>query len=128
MRRRKKNRTDGGFIMVSRQMTRSAAFRSLTPRGMALLVGLMDRYLGDDNRVALSTRDAAKWLKSGLHQVAEAFAELEAKGFIRCHERGGFTRKVRHATTWTLTNVRAWRAASHARFSVLATRPRGRKI
>ena len=62
----------------------------------------MDLYQGDDNRVAMSAREAAAWLKSGLHQAVAAFAELETKGFIRCHERGGFSRKVRHATVWTL--------------------------
>jgi hypothetical protein len=103
MSRRKKSRTDGGFVMVSRQMTRSAAFPSLSPRAGWLLVGLMDRYDGNDNRVPMSLREAATWLKTGLHQAAEAFAELEAKGFVRCHQRGGFTRKVRHATVWTLT-------------------------
>jgi DNA-binding XRE family transcriptional regulator len=103
MSRRKKSRTDGGFVMVSRQMTRSAAFRSLSPRAGWLLVGLMDRYGGNDNRVPMSMREAATWLKTGLHQAADAFSELESRGFVRCHERGGFTRKVRHATVWTLT-------------------------
>ena len=37
------------------------------------------------------------------NKTAEAFAELEAKGLIRCHERGGFSRKIRHASVWTLT-------------------------
>jgi hypothetical protein len=63
----------------------------------------MNAYNGEDNRVAMSSRSAAAWLKSGLHQAVDAFAELEDKGFVRCYERGGFVRKVRHATTWTLT-------------------------
>jgi hypothetical protein len=103
MRRRKKSRADGGFVLLSRQVTRSAAFCSLSPRAVALLVALMDHYEGQDNRVPMSRDEAVAWLKSGTHQAAQAFAELEAKGFVRCHERGGFTRKVAHATTWTLT-------------------------
>lgn len=103
MSRRKRHRADGGFVLLSRQVTRSAAFCSLSPRAVALLIALMDRYEGHDNRVSMSRDEAAAWLKSGTHQAAEAFAELEAKGFIRCHERGGFTRKVPHATIWALT-------------------------
>jgi hypothetical protein len=121
--RRKKYRADGGFVMVTRQLTRSAAYRSLTPRAGWLLHGLMDRYQGDDNRVSMSTREAATWLKSGLHQVAKAFDELEDKGFIRCHERGGFTRKVRHATTWTLTMY--GRAGQKGTLDFLSWRPGG---
>jgi len=101
--KRKKYRADGGFVQLTRQVTRSSAFRSLSSRAVALLIDLMDRYYGQDNRVSMSRREAAEWLKTGSHQVADAFAELERKGFIRCYERGGFTRKVRHATVWTLT-------------------------
>jgi transcriptional regulator with XRE-family HTH domain len=100
---RRKRRLDGGFYQVARLMTRSAAYRSLTPRAGWLLHRLMDEYAGEDNRVSLSRRDAEAWLKSGPHKAALAFDELEDKGFIRLHERGGFTRKVRHATVWTLT-------------------------
>jgi hypothetical protein len=103
MSRRKKYRTDGGFVMVSRQMTRSAAYRSLSPRAGWLLHGLMDHYEGSDNRIAMSRREGEAWLKTGSHKVAAAFAELQEKGFILCHERGGFSRKIRHATVWTLT-------------------------
>jgi DNA-binding XRE family transcriptional regulator len=103
MSRRRKTRHDGGFVMVARMMTRSAAYRSLSPRAGWLLHGLMDRYTGTDNRVAMSRRDAEAWLKSGPHKAMLAFDELEDKGFIRLHERGGFTRKVRHASVWGLT-------------------------
>jgi hypothetical protein len=103
MSRRKKHRADGGFYMTTRQMTRSAAYRSLSPRAGWLLHGLMDLYMGDDNRVAMSVREAGAWLKSGFHQATAAFTELQDKGFIRCYERGGFSRKVAHATVWTLT-------------------------
>jgi hypothetical protein len=103
MSKRKKSRTDGGFVMMSRQMTRSTAFRSLSPRAGWLLVGLMDRYNGNDNRVPMSTREAATWLKTGFHQAGDAFAELGGKGFVRCYQRGDFRQKVREATVWTLT-------------------------
>jgi hypothetical protein len=103
MSRRRKRRADGGFVMVSRQLTRSAAFLSLRPPAVALLLGLMDRYDGDDNRVPMSRREAERWLKSGSYQVAAAFHELEAKGLVRCHQAGGFTCKVRIATVWELT-------------------------
>jgi hypothetical protein len=103
MSRRRKTRQDGGFYMVARLMTHSAAYQSLSPRAGWLLHGLMDRYQGTDNRVAMSRDEARALLKSGPHQAAVAFDELQAKGFIRCHERGGFSRKVAHATVWALT-------------------------
>jgi hypothetical protein len=103
MSRRRNSRADGGFVQVTRQLTRSPACESLSARAGWLLMGLMDVYGGNDNRVAMSRREAMAWIKSGERQVAEAFAELESKGLIRSYQRGGFSRKVRHASVWTLT-------------------------
>lgn len=51
----------------------------------------------------LSVREAAKRLGIAPNTAARAFNELEEKGFIKPKQKGAFAWKVRHATSWILT-------------------------
>lgn len=80
------------------------AYRSLSPLARALLVELYALYNGSNNGdLFLSVRKAASRLNVGKTTVAPAFKELETRGFIRARQRGAFTWKERHATSWVLT-------------------------
>ena len=50
----------------------------------------------------------------------ETFHELEEKGFIKRHVCGSFNWKLRHATTWILTEFAAGRKSSHQGVRALA--------
>lgn len=82
----------------------SEAWRSLSCEARALLIELAGLYNGENNgELFLSVRDAARRINTGKSTAARAFDELMARGFIRPHVLGAFSRKVRHATSWVLT-------------------------
>jgi hypothetical protein len=82
----------------------SEAWRSLSCEARALLVELSAFYNGENNgALFLSIREAARRLNIGKSSAARAFAELTDRGFIRPLVKGAFSRKVRHATSWVLT-------------------------
>jgi len=80
------------------------AYRSLGPHARALLVELKFRFNGNNNGfISLSQDEAAGLLNCARGTAAKAFADLEAKGFVKARQRGSFGWKVRHATEWILT-------------------------
>jgi hypothetical protein len=86
---------------------RSAAWLSLTPVARTVYVQLRLRFNGSNNgAIPYSAREAAEECRINKDTASRAFAELQAKGFIECATPGGFTRKVRHATEWRLTDER----------------------
>lgn len=85
-------------------MMDSAAWRHMRPIARALLVQLYSLFNGMNNGdLFLSVRDAAQALNVTANTAMKAFGELETHGFIRARQRGAFTLKIRHATTWILT-------------------------
>ncbi len=91
-------------VRVYRWMLTSPAYRSLGCYARCLLVELGARYNGDNNgHIPMSVREAAGLLGCSQPTACKAFLELEGKGFIRAHEKGAFHVKVRHSTTWILT-------------------------
>ena len=85
-------------------MMNTEAWRQLRPASRALYVELAKLYNGANNgEIWLSVRDAARLINVNKDTAARCFKELEEKGFIRANLRGHFIWKVRHATTWILT-------------------------
>jgi hypothetical protein len=67
-------------------------------------LALAQRYNGYNNgEISMSVREAARLLHVAKDTATKAFRELEAKGFIRRNICGSFNWKIRHATTWILT-------------------------
>ncbi len=83
----------------------SPAWKALTPVARALYLLLKALYKGNNNgRLVLSIRQVADELHISKTTAANAFAELQAHGFIEAMIRGSFGgRKDRRATEWLLT-------------------------
>lgn len=80
------------------------AYRHLSCPARCLLVELMRSFDGGNNGdVFMSVRDAAAAINVSKDTAGGALLELQAVGFIRAKEKGAFSLKKRHATTWILT-------------------------
>jgi DNA-binding MarR family transcriptional regulator len=92
------------YVSLSYWLLDSAAYRALSVAARALYVELKMLYNGGNNgKIFLSVRDAAKRIHASKSQAAKAYHELEAKGFIKARQRGDFNWKAKRATTWVLT-------------------------
>ena len=88
-------------------LLRTAAWLSLTAAERAVYIQLASRYNGCNNgKVGFSVRDAAKECRISKNTAAHAFKALVRTGFIEIKTPGGFSRKVRHAAEWLLTEYR----------------------
>jgi len=86
----------------------SPAFQSLSPVAVRLLIELKTLYNGRNNgSLFLSVREAHRRIGVGKNQAAQAFKDLQDRGFIRPNVVGGFDYKdgARKglATSWILT-------------------------
>jgi DNA-binding transcriptional regulator YhcF (GntR family) len=82
------------------------AWRSLDATGRAIYIEIAARYAGpgsNNGRIPYSVRDAAKTLKIGKSTAARALKQLQERGFIVAITKGAFSRKLKHATEWRLT-------------------------
>jgi hypothetical protein len=79
------------------------AWQSLSADARALLIEFRSLW-NVDNRVFLSIRQMGQRLNMCPKRAQKARDELLGRGWIRMMERGSFTRKVRHATVYALTN------------------------
>jgi hypothetical protein len=94
----------GRHVRLHHWMMVTPAWRTLTCPARALLVELYALFNGTNNgALFLSVRDAAERLAVSKSTAARSFDQLCERGFIRPHVRGAFSRKVRHATQWVLT-------------------------
>jgi hypothetical protein len=85
-------------------MMKTPAWQSLAIGPRQLLVELYNLYNGSNNgQLFLSVRDAAKRLHVTPNTVSPWFGVLIETGFIKVAQRGTFSLKSRHATSWTLT-------------------------
>jgi len=92
------------FVKLEHWMLMTPAWQSLPPAPRALYLALAQRYNGSNNgEISMSIREAARLLHVAKDTATKAFRELEAKGFIRRNICGSFNWKIRHATTWILT-------------------------
>lgn len=84
-----------------------AAYRHMSAAGRAALMEFRFRYNGVNNgEISMSVRELAGLLNCANNTAQNAIKELERLGWIKARVKGTFTRKARHATTWTLTHER----------------------
>lgn len=105
-RRKGGSNKDARHVRLYHAMLRSEAWKSLDANAKALYVEISARYAGlgsNNGRIPFSVREAARALKVGKTTAATAFDHLQERGFIAPETKGAFSRKVRHATEWRLT-------------------------
>ncbi len=92
------------FLKLEHWILRTDAWRSLSPQSRAVYIEIAQRFNGSNNgEISLSVREAARLVNIAKDTATKAFHELEAKGFIRRNVCGSFNWKLKHATTWILT-------------------------
>lgn len=92
------------FVKLEHWMLQSEAWRSLSPAARSLYVELAQRYNGLNNGdISMAVREAARLIHVAKDTASKTFRELMEKGFIRANVPGDFNWKIRHATTWFLT-------------------------
>ena len=80
------------------------AWQSLPPASRSVYLDLAKIYNGSNNgNIALGVRRTARLVNIAKDTASKCFRELEAKGFIRRRVCGSFDWKLRHETTWVLT-------------------------
>lgn len=99
-----RSKKEGWHIRFYHWELDTPAFRSLSPVAKALLIEFKRRYNSHNNGlIHLSHRDAAKAINAAVNTIKRGLRELIGKGFIRVAQLGSFSQKIRHATTWVLT-------------------------
>lgn len=110
-----RSRRRGRFVLLHHWMLNSPAWRSLGPASRAIYLELAKIYNGSNNgEIGLGVRRVARLIHIAKDTASKCFRELEAKGFIRRNVCGSFDWKLKHETTWILTE--------HPFGSALATR------
>lgn len=91
-------------VRIHHWLMETAAWRSLGPVARAALVELYSYYNSQNNGdVFMSVRRLATAIHVSPTTANKALHELVDKGFIRPRQLGSFNWKMRHATTWVLT-------------------------
>lgn len=99
-----RSKKEAPYMRVFFWMFDSVAFQSLTPKARSLILSLSRLYYGGNNgKIFLSYRDAARISGFSKNTAKEAFEELIQKGFVKALVKGSFNVKQPHATTWILT-------------------------
>lgn len=84
------------------------AWRSLSGNAVKVLLALVARDNGTRNgELSFSVREAADVANLSPATAKRCLDELQDRGFIRCTQKGAFSRKVQHASTWRYT-WQAW--------------------
>lgn len=97
---------ENGFILIERDMIRSVAWQSLSPKAGWVLIDMWSRHNGKNNgAIPYGLGDAQKLLGCGRSTAVGLLHELEDKGFIVAVRRGSFNVKSGKArrTVWRLT-------------------------
>lgn len=98
---------EGTFVLLQHWMLDCERFRALSGNAVKLLTRLARRHNGYNNgRISMSVREAMTELSCAKNTAARCFQELEDSGFICTIQKGAFSWKQRHATTWRLTWIR----------------------
>jgi len=92
------------FVLFDYDQIESEAFRYLSGGALKLLIMVRKRFNGINNgHISFSVREGRDLLGYSMNTVARYFDELVDKGFLRIKEKGSFSYKKRHATTWIIT-------------------------
>jgi DNA-binding transcriptional regulator YhcF (GntR family) len=101
---RGRSKKPGRFVKLDHWMLATDAWADLRPEPRALYVEMASLYNGSNNgQIHMSVREAGRRLKSSKDTAAKALRSLDDHGFIRTVQKGGFSRKVEHATEYRLT-------------------------
>ena len=93
------------FVLFDYEQIESQAFKYLTGGALKLLIMVRKRFNGINNGfVSFSIREGNDLLGYAPNTIKRYFDELVDKGFLRIKEKGSFTYKKRHATTWIITS------------------------
>jgi hypothetical protein len=107
MSKRRRTNPNNKFVMLERWFLATPAWQALPHAARSLYVELELEYKGPEScnngKIKLSVRQAAERLSCSINFASKMFAELEDKGFIKVNQRGSFSWKVKHSTTWILT-------------------------
>ena len=92
------------FVLFDYEQIESQAFKYLTGGALKLLIMVRKRFNGVNNgHISFSVREGNDLFVYSMNTVARYFDELVDKGFLRIKEKGSFSYKKRHATTWIIT-------------------------
>ena len=92
------------FVKLDHWLLKTAAWKAMPPVCRALYVALSQRYNSFNNgEISMSVREASHEINIAKDTASKAFHELEEKGFLRRNVCGSFNWKLKHATTWILT-------------------------
>ncbi len=93
-------------VRIYHWLMETAAWQSLNATQRAIYLEMAARYAGpgsNNGKLPYSIREAAESLGIGKTTAARALDVLEQRGFVVPITKGAFSRKVRHATEWRLT-------------------------
>jgi DNA-binding transcriptional MocR family regulator len=97
--------------MIYHFVMATGAFQKLSGNAVKLLLLMAKWYYGQNNgRISFSVRQAADEVGCSRNTAMRLFHELQEKGFLKCTEQGGFSRKTRHASTWQI-NILPWQGS-----------------
>lgn len=86
----------------------TAAWRAASGPAIKVLLALIARDNGSRNgQISFSCREASAASGLSVRTCQRCFNELVELGFIRCTQKGGFSRKTSHASLWRYT-WQAW--------------------
>ena len=92
------------FVLFDYDQIESQAFRYLSGGALKLLIMVRKRFNGINNgHISFSIREGFGLLGYAPNTIKRYFDELVDKGFLRIKEKGSFSYKKRHATTWIIT-------------------------
>ena len=93
------------YVGFDYNLLETEAFKHLTGGAFKLLAMVKKRYNGINNgEISFSVREGRDLLGYSLNTISRYFNELEIKGFLKANQKGSFSYKKRHATTWIITS------------------------
>ena len=93
------------YVGFDYNLLETEAFKYLTGGAFKLLAMVKKRYNGTNNgEISFSVREGRDLLGYSLNTISRYFNELEDKGFLKANQKGSFSYKKRHASTWIITS------------------------
>ena len=104
-----RSKGESRHVRLYHWLMNSPAWSHLGALERAIYLEIASRYAGEgsnNGKLPYSVREAAETFKVSPATASRALRGLEETGFIVSVTKGGFSRKVRHATEWRLTEFR----------------------
>ena len=105
---------EGKHVRVYRKQMNTAAWREASGSAVKVMLAMMLFDNGENNgAIYFSDRVGAEMTGLSRNTVWKALRQLQELGFAYCTERGGFSRKTRHAACYGLTWLAGPRGTDH---------------